>query len=419
MKKNIWIMNHYATGMYFDEGGRHYWFAKELQQKGYKPVIFSCNVKHRKSGEGTYFEDNGLWSRHYANNIPFVVIRSTKYIGNGRDRIKNMVIFSINLMRTAREYARKYGKPDIIIASSVHPFTVFAGEKIAKRFQIPCICEIRDLWPESIFAYYPKIRKKPYAKLLLAGEKRMYKKADAIVMTWAGGAQYIKDMKWSKEIPESKVFHICNGVDLKGFDNNIITHPFYEEDLLDQNIFKVVYTGAIRLVNKIDMLVDVAEILEKRGNKKNIKILVWGEGDKAELIKKKIADRGIKSIELKGKVAKQNIPSILSQADCCILQYASTELDKFGQSQNKFFEYLASGKPVLMTYTVGYSIIEKYKCGIMLKRQTPEEIADALEKLADQSDEEKKVMAKNARLAAEDYDFSVLTEKLISIIERL
>lgn len=60
-------MNHYATGMFFNEGGRHYWFAKELQQKGYEPVIFSCNVKHGKSGESTYFEDNYAKVLNYNN----------------------------------------------------------------------------------------------------------------------------------------------------------------------------------------------------------------------------------------------------------------------------------------------------------------------------------------------------------------
>ena len=53
----------------------------------------------------------------------------------------------------AKEYAKSNGKPDIILASSVHPFTLVAGIKIAKKFGVPCICEVRDLWPESIVAY--------------------------------------------------------------------------------------------------------------------------------------------------------------------------------------------------------------------------------------------------------------------------
>lgn len=29
--KNIWIMNHYATDMFYNKAERHYWFAKELK----------------------------------------------------------------------------------------------------------------------------------------------------------------------------------------------------------------------------------------------------------------------------------------------------------------------------------------------------------------------------------------------------
>ena len=35
MAKTVWIMNHYASHMLFDKGGRHYWFAKYLDRAGY------------------------------------------------------------------------------------------------------------------------------------------------------------------------------------------------------------------------------------------------------------------------------------------------------------------------------------------------------------------------------------------------
>ena len=44
--KTIWIMNHYATNMFFNRGGRHYWFARNLDSNGYEPVIFCANVAH-------------------------------------------------------------------------------------------------------------------------------------------------------------------------------------------------------------------------------------------------------------------------------------------------------------------------------------------------------------------------------------
>ena len=46
MKNRVWIFNHYASDMYNNEGGRHFWFAKELIKQGYEPIIFCANTFH-------------------------------------------------------------------------------------------------------------------------------------------------------------------------------------------------------------------------------------------------------------------------------------------------------------------------------------------------------------------------------------
>ena len=62
MKKNVWIMNHYAGSMFFDKGGRHYNFAKYLRRSGYEPVIFCANSMHGK--QKLFFDNNELYI-HY------------------------------------------------------------------------------------------------------------------------------------------------------------------------------------------------------------------------------------------------------------------------------------------------------------------------------------------------------------------
>ena len=136
MKKNVLILNHYATGMFFSKGGRHYWFAKYLKKEGYDPVIFCCNAKH---GElENYFDTDQLWIEIIAEEIdvPFVAVKSSLYKGNGKARVMNMVRFYRNVQIAAKEYAKTHEKPDIIYASSVHPLTLVAGIKLAKFFGI-------------------------------------------------------------------------------------------------------------------------------------------------------------------------------------------------------------------------------------------------------------------------------------------
>lgn len=62
-KRTIWILNHHATGMAFQHGGRHYYFAKYLIKKGYNIRIFCASVLHGTSmktllNEFNHFEGN-------------------------------------------------------------------------------------------------------------------------------------------------------------------------------------------------------------------------------------------------------------------------------------------------------------------------------------------------------------------------
>lgn len=417
MGKTVWLINHYASHMLFDKGGRHYFFAKYLDLAGYKPVVFCANIMNNRTEERC-IETEDLWAVKEAEEIhtPFVYVKARKYKGNGKQRVLNMIDFYFNVKKTAMEYAEKYGRPDVIIASSVHPLSMVAGIQLAKRFGIKSISEVRDLWPESIVAYSTKwTRSNPIMKVLYAGEKWIYKKSDAVIMTWAGGYDYIKNQGWQNRIPESKVIHISNGVDLESYVKNIKDHPYEDSDLSDVNYKNFIYTGSIKMVNNLAVLVSAAKKLKELGNI-TARILVFGDGDELEVLKNDAS--GLDNIVFKGRVPKQCVPSILSQGYVSILHNRSTELDKYGQSQNKLFEYLAAGRPILMTYSVGYSVIRNNKCGIELETQSPDSIAQAIVSLCEVTDSEYQNYCKNAAECAKQYDYKELCNQLISVIKQ-
>lgn len=412
--KKIWIFNHYATNMLRNRGGRHYWFAENLVQNGFEPTVFCASTRHitdeniDTAGKKYLVDQN--------ENIPFVFVKTTKYKKNGIKRISNMISFYMNLFPVAKKYAEEYGKPDVILASSVHPLTLVAGIKIAKKFGIPCICEVRDLWPESIVAYGSLKRNSIIAKVLYQGEKWIYKKADSVIMTWEGGSQYIVDQGWDKQIQLDKVKHISNGVIIDSFDNNSQENKIVDSDLDDKNYKNLVYAGSIRKVNNLGLLLDSAKMIQK--NDEKIRFLIYGSGDEKEMLEKRCIDEGITNVIFKGRVEKKMVPSILKKSYANILHNSSTSLDKYGQSQNKFFEYLAAGRCVIQTYTTGYSILEKYNCGISASDQNPEEVAKTILEVCS-DDEKAEQMGRNARIAAYDFDFKKLTNKLIEIIENV
>ena len=419
MKKKIWMMNHYAGNMLFDKGGRHYWFAKYLVREGYEPVIFVCNNKHNPGTE-VFYETDKLWEEHVAEeiNTPFVYVNARPYDGNGTGRVLNMIAFYRNVKKAAKEYAATHGKPDIIYASSVHPLTLVAGIQLAKHFGIRCICEARDLWPEAIVAYSKKLTRKSLpARVMYAGEKWIYKRADAVIFTQEGGPDYVCEHGWDDShggpIDRKKLFHINNGVDLEAFDANLKAFPYADEDLDNPETFKVVYAGAIRRINNLGLILDAAKLVENP----KIRFIIFGAGDELESLKERIKNEGITNVVFKGRVNKQYIPSIDSKADLNLVHWEMNPLLRVGESYNKAFEYFAAGKPVFYTIRPNYSIVEKYHCGRLTEGFEPKDIAAGIEAMSKLSEEEKAELAANARKTAEVYDFGNLTKKLIEIVE--
>jgi len=74
----------------------------------------------------------------------FVFVNPSAYKGNGFGRNNNMFGFYRNAQKAVKEYEEKSEKLDIIYFSSVQPLTLVVGLKLAKKYHVKCICEVRD-----------------------------------------------------------------------------------------------------------------------------------------------------------------------------------------------------------------------------------------------------------------------------------
>ena len=235
-----------------------------------------------------------------------------------------------------------------------------------------------------------------------------------------GGKDYIIEKGWDKDsggpIDINKVYHINNGVDLEAFDYNKKHYILEDKDLADDKTFKVVYTGSIRKANNLDLVINTVKHVQKKYNSK-IKFLIWGEGSEKANLENKCRVENITNVIFKGKVDKKYIPYVVSRSNLNLLNYSYHKIWEYGGSQNKKFEYFAAGKPILSTIKMGYDIIEKYGAGISLENQHIESIGNSIIKILEMPADEYKSLCANARRAAKDYDFKLLTGKLINLLE--
>jgi len=417
MTTRIWLWNHDATRMFEDKGGRHFWFAKKLKERGYEPVIFCANINHFRGIERPL---DGPYEIDEADGIPFVFIKTTRYEGNGLGRIKNWISFWYGCRRSSKKIAAQIGKPDVIIGSSVHPLAVVAAIQVARKFKIPSIGEIRDLWPEAIFTAQGVNEKGLIGRILRAGEHWMYKKSKALIFTKEGDKDYLFEQGWTVEqggnIDIKKCHYINNGIDFKDFERQINENTFEDEDLSNDK-FKAVYCGTLRKVNSVENIIDAANLLKDNDD---IEFLIFGDGMLRKELEERAQGYGLHNIKFKGHVNKQFVPYVLSKSSVNLLNYAQGLYNwTRGNSSNKLFEYLASGKPVISSVRMGYDIIERGQCGFSLEECTPEALADMIVKIKALPKEEYDMLSENAKETAKQFDFEVLTDRLEEVIKEV
>lgn len=416
MKTNIWLMNHYASDMYRDKSGRHFWFARKLKQNGYQTTIFCANTYHNKP---EFVDTEGKkYIVKYDGGIPYYFVKTVPSEGNGFDRLKNIFFYYKNLFPAAMQASALQGKPDVILASSVHPLTMVAGIQIARRLKVPCICEIRDLWPEAIFFFSKLKESSMIGKLLIAGEHWIYQNADALIFTKEGDTDYLKERAWTTaqggDVDLKKCYYINNGVNLDAFDRSVKEHILQDEEL-NVHHFRIIYAGIIRPVNNVGNILDAAKLLN---SEMDIEFLIYGDGSQLGELRTRLEVEHIQNVKLKGFVERKYIPYILSRSSINILNYSQSQYNwSRGNSSNKLFEYMASGKPIISTVKMGYDLISRYDCGVSLVNCNPQSLADAILSIKNMSEKQYGAMCRNARRASEDFDFDILTKKLIDVVD--
>lgn len=405
----IWILNHYATDMFFDGTGRHQALGKYLVRAGHEVKIFCANTVHNSD----IVVDTGRYNAKEQmgpDDVPYIFIKTKPYKGNGIGRIRNMVQFWKNVKKAVKNKVKEDGKPDIILASSVHPLTLVAGIQIKKKLNIPCVCEIRDIWPLTLVEFN-KIKEKGLVhRVLLRLELWTYLGADKIIFTVEGGKKYIEDMGWKSKVNINKIYYINNGVDIELFDYNKKNYMINDDDLENENIYKIIYTGSIGEANQIDKLIDLAEEISNK-NFENVKFLVYGDGAKREILVEECKARKLSNIVFKGHVSKKYIPFILSKGNVNIFFIEKLEMYKYGLSLNKMFEYMASGKPIITNLDFGFNLIVENNCGI-----SSEDLLKSIEKIIRFNQNEYEQCCTNARNLAYEFSYESLALDLMKVL---
>ena len=304
------------------------------------------------------------------------VIRVKSYIAANEGFLKRILDY-VSFMVTGGIVAMFQKRPDILITTSPQFFCAVAGWVVSRLRRLPWIFELRDLWPASIVAV-GAMKEGIAIKTLYWMEMSMYRAADRVIAVTKGLKQDLVD----RGIPSDKIVVVRNGADTNRFTPRPKDATFVEKFGL-QGKFVVGYYGTIGMGAGVQTAVDAGRVLRDRGSD-DIVIMLAGAGAEYDEVEKSIQEQGLTNVKLLPPFDQADMPAVWSLLDAAIVMMKDRPLFRATIS-SKTFEALAMGMPVIMSLPAGEAtgLVDEYGFGINVLPENPEDMANAIQKLAD------------------------------------
>lgn len=302
---------------------------------------------------------------------------------------------------------------DVVFATSTPLTIALPAMFTARKLKVPMVFEVRDLWPEMPIAM--GALKNPalqfFAKQL---ERCAYRNSTAVVALSPG----MKEGVVKTGYPATQVAVIPNSSDNVEFKYNSDAAKLFRSErtwLGDKPL--LIYAGAFGKMNSVTYMVKLAIELKKLNSE--IKILLVGEGaEKTKIISEAKAAKVFESILfVENPIPKKDVPALLSAATMASNLVADLP-EARANSANKFFDTLASGKPIFLNHGGWmHDLVKAHDCGLAMWQQPVELVAQELNSKMNDSEWLSKAGLSARTLAEQEFDRDKLANQLITVLK--
>lgn len=200
-------------------------------------------------------------------------------------------------------------------------------------------------------------------------EKHIINRVDLVVSVSHAAADYLK-----KKYNIQKILVVTNCVSEKSIICN--ANMKYPLQVLNHGQF---YEG-----RGYDILADVAPLIKDLSD---VQIALRGFGKLEQSIRKKVEENNIDNLVFEPPVKVYELIPKAAEAWVGVAITEAISLNFELSVSNKLFEYAAAGLPVIMSDIPEHRYLnEKYRFGVILKSNSPQDVADAIRLLHDDKD---------------------------------
>ncbi|EOS25699.1 hypothetical protein C806_01826 [Lachnospiraceae bacterium 3-1] len=374
--------------------GRFIYLAKMLSEQNNVEIItttFPHSLKRQAKSIPDYFEGckvTALYEPGYPKNVCL-----KRFISHH------------SLAKNVERYLNCRKKPDIIYAAVPSLSVASVAAKFCRKNNIRFIVDVQDLWPEAfkMVFHIPIISNLIFFPMQRQADF-IYSSADGIVavsQTYANRA-----LRVNKKCKEAKIVYL--GTDKEVFDKYASRTGRQQEK---EDEIKVAYVGSLSDSYDISSIIEAIKIAK---SKKRLKFIVMGQGGRKVFFERQAQLAGINYI-FTGNLP---YPQMVEQLNECDIAVNPIRKGSAGSIINKVGDYAMAGLPVINTQeSQEYrKLLEKYRAGINCLCEDIDDIAKALQLLAD--DEELRIkMGKNSRKLGKDrFDRNSNYQKIVESI---
>lgn len=392
---NILIVTQY----FYPENFRINDLALELKKKGHTITVLTGKPNYPK---GEYFagytfkgNDDEIW-----NDISIIRVPLRARKTGSINLLRNYISFAWNGEKRIKKLDDDF---DIIYIFEVSPITVaLPAITLKKKFNIPIIMNVQDLWPENIIAV-TGINNKLIISCINKLVNYIYENCDLLLCSSPSFVDKIKirlkDKNKVKYWPQYSLVSKYDG----------------EKRMFNSNQFNIVFTGNIGEAQGIDIAIEAAKEL------KNTRIH-WhfiGNGRSKDRLEQISNKYGLKDIvTFHGFKEEKEIPKYLASADAALLILKPNPIFEM-TIPAKLQTYLACGVPIVGCVSgEAKKIIEKGKCGITTNSISKKELINVCRIMISLSGTEIEQFKENAyKYGNETFDKNMLINELIGFFK--
>lgn len=226
-------------------------------------------------------------------------------------------------------------RPDVIFGLSPPVFMGAAAGMLARRWRVPWLLNVKDLFTESVIASGLASPGRLTAALA-ALERAVYRSATHIVTNADGFAEYLR-----ARVPPGRVSVVPDWADGEFIHPASRATPLREAWGLGDR-FVVLYSGSIGYSSDLETLLDAAARL---ADVPDLAFVIVGDGVKLAALRERAATGGLTNVSFFPLQPRDRVPEVLATADVTVVTLSSS--GGRVSTQGKLYSLLAAGRPVL------------------------------------------------------------------------